>query len=70
MTEGPNADTPDAPTLDDVVPTTESAPRDRQEHGKAPARPNDDELEHRTEQERVEAGLRDYDPDDVPPATE
>jgi hypothetical protein len=29
---------------------------------------NDDALEHRTEQERVQAGIDDYDPDDVPAA--
>lgn len=39
-------------TLDDVIEPTESAPRDRQEHGKAPARPDDDELAHRAELER------------------
>jgi hypothetical protein len=61
---------PDEPTLDDVIEPTESAPRDRQEHAKAPAKPNDDELAHRTEQERIAAGLEDYDPDEVPPATE
>ncbi|TCC54286.1 hypothetical protein E0H73_39275 [Kribbella pittospori] len=33
-------------------------------------RPDDDELARRTEQERVEAGIDDYDPDDVPPATD
>jgi hypothetical protein len=58
----------DEPTLDDVIKPTESAPRDRHEHAKMPRRPNDDELEHRTEQERVELGLDDYDPDAVPPA--
>jgi hypothetical protein len=30
----------------------------------------DDMLEHRTEQERVQAGIDDYDPDSVPEATE
>jgi hypothetical protein len=58
------------PTLDDVMVPTESAPRDRQEHGKMPSRPNDDELEHRTEQERVALGIDDYDPDTVPSAEE
>jgi hypothetical protein len=62
--------TPDEPTLDDVIEPTESAPRDRTEHGKAPARPNDEELAHRTEHERVQAGLDDYDPNEVPSATE
>lgn len=61
---------PDEPTLDDLIEPGVPAPRDRQEHGKAPARPNDEELEHRTEQERIAAGLEDYDPDSVPPATE
>jgi hypothetical protein len=60
----------DEPTLDDVMETAEQAPRDREEHGKAPARPNDDELARRTEQERVETGLADYDPDEVPSAAE
>ena len=59
----------DRPNLDDVLPATEHAPRDRQEHGKAPDRVNDDELQHRTEQERVAVGIDDYDPDDIPPAT-
>lgn len=62
MTENPN--------LDDVIPTTEQAVPDRREHGKTPKHLNDDELEHRTEEERVELGLDEYDPDDVPPATE
>ena len=31
--------------------------RDRREHAGAPARPDDDALARRTEQERVEAGL-------------
>jgi hypothetical protein len=61
---------PTEPTLDDVFSTTESAPRDRSGHGKQPPRLDDDELAHRTEQERVEFGIDDYDPDEVPPATE
>ena len=60
----------DEPTLDDVLEPTESAPRDRHEHGKMPSHPNDDALAHRTEQERVELGLDDYDPDTVPSAEE
>jgi hypothetical protein len=44
--------------------------RDRREHAGAPARPDDDELARRTERERVDAGVEDYDPDDVPPATD
>lgn len=60
----------DDATLDDILPTTEPAPRDRQEHGKAPARPDNDELARRTKQERIEAGIDDYDPEAVPPAAE
>lgn len=56
--------------LDEVMEATESAPRDRHEHGKAPDRLNDEALEHRTEDERVQAGIEDYNPDDVPSATE
>jgi len=44
--------------------------RDRREHGGSPARPDDDELELRTERERVEAGVEPYDSADVPPATD
>lgn len=58
------------PNLDDVIEPTEHAPRDRAEHGKAPDRYPDEELEHRTEHERVQAGLADYVPEDVPEATE
>jgi hypothetical protein len=58
------------PNLDDVITPTEHAVPDHHQHGKMPKHPNDDELEHRTEQERVQAGIDDYDPDDVPPATE
>lgn len=61
---------PDEPTLDDVMEPTEPAPRDRQEHGKAPDRLDDDELAHRAEHERVQAGVDDYNPEDVPSATE
>lgn len=44
--------TPDRPTLDDVMEPTESAPPDHSEHAKGYDRPNDDALQHRTEQER------------------
>ena len=53
---------PDRPNLDDVMETTESAPRDRQEHAGGYARPNDDELQHRTEQERQMVDADDADP--------
>lgn len=45
-------------------------PDERQLSGGMPRRPDDDELARRTVAERVEAGLEDYDPDDVPPATD
>jgi hypothetical protein len=44
--------------------------RDRREHGGAPQRLDDDLLEEVTEDERVEAGLDAYNPDEVPPATD
>ena len=44
--------------------------KDRREHGGAPQRVDDDALASRTEDERVEAGVADYNPDDVPPATD
>jgi hypothetical protein len=44
--------------------------RDRHEHGGAPSRLSEDQLARLTKEERVEAGLEDYDPDEVPPATE
>ena len=62
--------TPDEPTLDDVLPVTEQAIPDRHEHGKIGHHVNDDALAARTEQERVEAGIDDFDPDQVPPATD
>jgi len=44
--------------------------RDRREHGGAPQRLDEDKLAEITEDERVEAGLDDYNPDEVPPATD
>ena len=44
--------------------------RDRREHGGAPQRLDDDLLADITEDERVDAGLADYNPDEVPPATD
>ncbi|HEY6491857.1 MAG TPA: hypothetical protein VIZ43_01185 [Trebonia sp.] len=44
--------------------------RNRREHGGASQRLNDDQLAELTEEERVAAGLDDYDPDEVPPATD
>ena len=42
--------------------------RDRRYHSGAPQRLDDDRLAEMTEEERVEAGLDAYDPDEVPPA--
>ena len=44
--------------------------RDRREHGGAPEHLDDDRLARLTEEERVEAGLDPFDPDEVPPATD
>jgi hypothetical protein len=44
--------------------------RDRREHGGSPDRVDDDQLARLTEEERVEAGVDDFDPDEVPPATD
>lgn len=44
--------------------------RDRREHGGAPDRLDDDALAERTEDERVEAGLDAFNPDEVPAATD
>jgi hypothetical protein len=44
--------------------------RDRREHGGAPERLDDDRLAREAEEERVDAGLDAYDPDEVPPATD
>src|SRR5271166_2839496 len=44
--------------------------RDRREHGGAPERLDDEQLGRLAEEERVAAGLDDYDPDEVPPATD
>ncbi len=57
--------------FDEVMSTQDvGAPRrDRTQHGGA-GRVDDDVLERLTEQERVDVGIADYDPDDVPPATD
>jgi hypothetical protein len=44
--------------------------RDRREHAGAPAHLDDARLAHLAEEERVAAGLDDFDPEDVPPATD
>ena len=65
MSETPSHDTP---TLDDVITPTEQAIPDHREHSKVGHHVNDGELQRRTEQERVEAGAGDGDPESVPPA--
>jgi hypothetical protein len=72
------ADEDDGPDRgDELVRDVMSAPgppevrRDRREHGGwAESTVDDDALAERTRQERVDAGLAAYDPDDVPPATD
>jgi hypothetical protein len=44
--------------------------RDRRQHGGAAQRLDDDKLAEMAEDERVEAGLDAYNPDEVPPATD
>jgi hypothetical protein len=44
--------------------------RDRREHGGIPGHPDDDRLARLAEEERVSARIDDYDPDEVPPATD
>lgn len=51
-------------------PPDQALHRDRREHGGAADRLDDDYLAARTEQERVDAGLVDYTPGGVPPATD
>ena len=61
---------------DDVRDDVLSAPgppdvrKDRRQHGGSIDRLDDDALAARTEQERVDAGLADYAPGSVPPATD
>ena len=56
---------------DDELPTEAAeGRRDRRFHGGTPAHLDDDELARRTATERAEAGVTDYDPGDVPPATD
>lgn len=66
----PNND--DAPDLDDViVPEEDALPRPiYQGHAGMPETLDDDALAAATEQERVAAGLQDYAPGQVPPATD
>jgi len=62
----------DTPNLDDVIePEDDALPqRIAQGHAGMPDRLDDDALAAATEQERVDAGLEDYAPSQVPPATD
>jgi hypothetical protein len=67
--------TPDeeqAPGVDDVIiPQEDALPTpSRTGHGKMPEDIDDDAFERAAEQERVAAGLADFAPSDVPPATD
>ncbi|WP_138417407.1 hypothetical protein [Sinomonas gamaensis] len=66
------ADNNEAPNLDDVITPEEDAlpPRAYKGHAGMPESLDDDALEAATEQERVAAGLADYAPSQVPPATD
>jgi hypothetical protein len=68
MTDMPNEDPLEVPEL--IDPADAGLPNiDRSEHGKMPAL-DDDQLALIAERERVAAGLQDYVPEDVPPATD
>jgi hypothetical protein len=58
--------------FDDVIPPEDDGlPRPTpQGHAKMPERLDDDALERAVERERVDAGVSDYAPADVPPATD
>ncbi len=57
--------------LPDPPPAEPSAfHKDRREGGGLPLRPNDDQLAELAEEERVDAGVDPYEPDEVPPATD
>ncbi len=57
-------------TTENVNTEAAEGQRDRRFHGGAPAHLDDEELARRTEAERAAAGLTDYDPNEVPPATD
>ena len=68
MTQTPQDDTNDLPDLSDESEVGLPNP-DRSAHGKMPPL-DDDELAVAAARERVEAGVDDYVPDDVPDATD
>ena len=60
------------PEIDDVLePEYDTEMRHRRSESRGmPLHPDDDELERAVERDRVAAGLADYAPSDVPPATD
>jgi hypothetical protein len=62
----------DKPTLGDVLlPEADPGlPEDPAIHGGMPLKPDDDALTLAAERDRVAAGVADYAPDEVPPATD
>jgi hypothetical protein len=66
-------DLSDGDEVRDDVMSTPGPPdvhKDRRYHGGMPPHLDDEELAERTEEERAEAGVEPYNPDDVPPATD
>ncbi len=61
MSEADGSPQPEKAKFDEVMDTEEHPHRDRREHAKAAPRPDDDELERRTEIERAEVGLPEED---------
>ena len=64
-------ETPDDVLNTVIVPEEDALPTPtRSGHGKMPENVDDDDYQRAAEQERVAAGLADYAPSDVPPATD
>lgn len=61
-----------SPGNDDVIDPHDDAlpPSSRRGHAKVPDELDDEDFEAAEEQERVDAGLEDYAPSDVPPAAD
>jgi hypothetical protein len=72
MSQSPEDPAAPGGELDDVMePDNTSLPnRDRRGHAGQPDRVDDDALAEATEEERVDAGLADYAPGDVPAAAD
>ena len=69
----PDDQTPEEQVLDEVLEPEEDQGLHHlrgTQHGGMPIRLDDDELELAVERDRVAAGLADYAPGDVPPATD